>query len=165
MRGRDRARELATGRGARGLAHAGSGRAFVAGHETRPGVCDRIKLKDRRRATSRSSWRRRGYTTGRAGHLHQVCKCAPVQGRRAALRGAPQARRGQVQVARRFPVGRGRTPTTSPHGSTLPGHLTGPYLASRDLRRRSQPGPLLPAALAARAQPRGVRAASFGESA
>lgn len=37
-RGRNRARELPRGRSARGLAHAGSGRAFVAGHEIRPGL-------------------------------------------------------------------------------------------------------------------------------
>lgn len=37
-RRRDRARELPTGRSARGLAHAASGPAFVAGHEIRPGL-------------------------------------------------------------------------------------------------------------------------------
>lgn len=37
-RGRDRVREFPTGRSARGLAHTGSGRAFVAGHEIRPGL-------------------------------------------------------------------------------------------------------------------------------
>lgn len=80
-------------------------------------------------ATSRSGWQRRGYTTGRAGQRRrQLSNCVFPRGRAGLSRGLREVQPNWLCWASSWG---GCSPTSFPQRSTSFGHLSFPYLASK----------------------------------